>query len=167
MAVIVILLFHKYVVMIALFVVLGYAGIKTFEFTQAIPDMSAEAVTAFAMLMVYLYDWKIGMTFAVVFTVIGQLKISKLNLIAITLLLVTGLGVAASAFFKSLGYTFVKGFIYAFLFRGAVSYPFMQIVNPNPVKNGVHAVADTFLNIFIYIHFIKMIYDAVIFFKLA
>ena len=83
----------------------------------------------------------------------------KMNQISITIILFMVFSAVLADFLAKFGYPFWVVFIGTFVLRAIVSYPVMQLVNPNVLKNMVHAVGDTVFNIAVVIHVFIIIVD--------
>ncbi|MBT3463528.1 hypothetical protein HOD20_01865 [archaeon] len=156
---IIFIVMHEYIVRIILVLALGIFGVYTLEITRFVPDVSFETVTAASVLFGYLYGWKFATAFALIFGIYGHVKISKMNQISITIILFMVFSAVLADFLAKFGYPFWVVFIGTFVLRAIVSYPVMQLVNPNVLKNMVHAVGDTVFNIAVVIHVFIIIVD--------
>ncbi|MBD3202859.1 hypothetical protein GF327_01075 [Candidatus Woesearchaeota archaeon] len=158
--IIALILLNDFIVLITLFILLGFAGVYSLLATRMVPHISIESISASAILLGYIYNWQIAVLFALIFGAYGFIKISRLNLISITMILFMCLSGVLGNLFASLGYdTFWIAFVISFTIRSLLSFPVMQVVNPNMVKNFTHAVGDWMFNVFVTIHFIRLIYQ--------
>ncbi|MBN2422890.1 hypothetical protein JXB41_06700 [Candidatus Woesearchaeota archaeon] len=164
--VIILIVFHKYVVRILLCLVLGFIGIKSLEVTRFVPYISIESLTASAILISFLYSWQLAVVFSIIFGTYGYIKISRFNLISITQIMLMCLSSVVSSLLASLDKPFFISYILIFLGKSILSYPIMELVNPNPAKNLTHALGDGFFNMFITVHFMNLIYTLLNFFNL-
>jgi hypothetical protein len=156
---ILVIIFRSYVIRILLFIALGMLGVLTLQMTRFVPDVSFETITAGAVLLGYLYGWKFAAVFALFWGIYGFIKISKLNQISITMILFMLVSAVLADIFAHLGYQFWLTYILTFILRGILSYPVMQLVNPNVLKNVVHAVGDTIFNIAVAIHIFNLLFE--------
>jgi len=80
LAVISLIIFNKYIIIIGVFILFGILGIISLQVTRLIPHVSIETISASSILLGYLWGWKLGLAFGVIFGLYGYMKISLIKL---------------------------------------------------------------------------------------
>ena len=155
------LIFHQYIVLILLLIFFTILGVMTLKVSQLVPHISIESVSASAILLGYVWDWKIALAFGVVVGLFGYTKISQLRLKAIVSTLFMGLSGVMGDLFHTMGYSFFWTFIIIYLIRSNLGFFVFYMLEPNVTENIMHSYGDAIFNVLITVQLMQFIYFVV------
>ena len=158
LAVIAMILFKDYVLLIILMFINAILGVLTLKVSRLVPHISIETVTSSAILIGYLYGWKWGLIFGLSVGLYGYVQISLIKLTTIVNALFMGLcGVIADAC-NTLGFNFWMAFLITYMFRMNVGFLIFRQLNPDLTENIMHSYGDGFFSIFITYQLMQLLY---------
>ena len=161
LSIIIIIVFHKYIVFLISFFLLGYLGIFTIKISKVVPHISIETVTPSSILIGYIWGWKAGLIFGILFGLLGFINSGQINLISIICILLMGLVGVTADIFATLGLAFWISYLLAYFIRANLSFFIISRVNSNVVENIMHSYVESGYNMIIIIHFM-MIFHSII-----
>jgi hypothetical protein len=158
------LVFHKYIIIIVLFLLFGFMGMYSLKVTRMVPNISVETITSSSILFGYVWGWKLGLAFGVIFGLYGYTKISFLKLTTIVNALFMGLAGVTASLFASLGYSFWWSFFLSYIIRANLGFFVFSFLQPNVVENVMHSYGDAIFNVLIVYQLMQAIYSIVVHF---
>jgi len=164
LALISLLVFNKYIVMIGFFIILGLIGIASLKVTRLMPHISIETISASAVLMGFVWGWKIGLIFGFVVGLYGYVNISLIKLKPIINVILMGLCGICGALFHSLGYEFRWAFFMTFVVRLILNNIIFPLVESDFFENLMHGVGDPIFNMLITSQLMYLLYKLILLF---
>jgi len=158
LGVISLILFHNYLVFILLFFIFGIIGMASLKITSIVPHISIETISASAVFIGYVWGWKFGLAFGVLFGFYGYLKLSLIKLKTIINMLLMGICGVVAAIFASLDYSFTTAFMLTFVIRIVLNNIIFPLVEPDMMENLIHSFGDPIFNMLITYQFMNGIY---------
>lgn len=165
-AAIALVIFHKYIVLISLAILLGMIGLSSFKVSRYVPHISVESVTASSVLLGFLYGWKIGMGFGIVFGLYGYANNSMIKLKSIINSLLMGICGVIASIFAALDYSFLMTYMLTFAIRIALNFMIFPLVEPDMFENTIHGLGDPLFNMMITFQFMNILYGLLSYFML-
>lgn len=158
LAVILMVIFHKYFLKISLFIGLAIMGVLSQQFSKLVPHISIESVSASAVFFGYVFGWKWGFAFGALVGMAGFIYVGLVKLTTITKSMMMGLSGILGAIFASLGLKFVPAFIICFLISSNLSYFVFSFLNSDKFENLTHAYGDSAFSVIITMQLLNIIY---------
>lgn len=163
LAAISLILFNKYIVLITFLILLGILGMMSMKITSIVPHISIETVSASAVLFGFVWDWKIGLIFGLVFGMYGYIKLSIIKLKTILNAVLMGVCGIMGGVFASMGYSFRIAFILTFVVRIVLNNIIFPLVESDMFENLVHGFGDPLFNILITGQFMQLFYTLIVY----
>jgi len=123
-----------------------------------VPHISIETISASAALFGYVWGWKMGLAFGLLFGFYGIYKLSFIKLKTIINVLLMGICGIVAAIFSSLNYSFTVAFMLTFVVRMILNITIFPLVEPDMMENIVHSFGDPLFNMLITYQFLNVIY---------
>ncbi len=164
-ATLVLLIFHKYIVVILLGIIFTVLGTITVRVTKFVPHISVETISASAILFGFVWGWKAGLIFGVGAGLFAAVYNGFLKLTTIVNSLFMGLCGVLAALFDSLGYNFTVAFLLTFLIRSNLGFFVFQFIKPDFFENMVHSYGDALFNVLIVLQIMRVIFEIMISFQ--
>src|SRR3989344_334947 len=163
LAVISLIIFNKYIIIIGVFILFGILGIISLQVTRLIPHVSIETISASSILLGYLWGWKLGLAFGVIFGLYGYMKISLIKLKTIIAAMLMGICGVIAAIFASLGYSFASAYLLTFLIKMGLNQIIFPLVESNMTENFIRSFGDPIFNMLITFQLMQLIYTILTF----
>ncbi|MEK6916518.1 MAG: hypothetical protein AABW92_02125 [Nanoarchaeota archaeon] len=157
------IIFNKYIIIISLFILFGLLGILSLQVTRLIPHISIETISSSAILIGYVWGWKLGLLFGISFGLYGYMKISLIKLKTIIAALLMGLCGVIAAIFATLNYSFGYAFIFTFIIKMVLNQLIYPLVESNMTENFIHSFGDPLFNMLITFQLMQIIYKILMF----
>ena len=151
-------LFHNYIVIVSIFVLLGFIGMASLKVSTMVRHISIETITASAIFCGYLWGWKMGLAFGLLFGFYGHIKLSFVKLKTIINTLLMGVCGVVAAIFASLNSSFTEAFMFTFVIRMVLNITIFPLVEPDMMENIIHSFGDPLFNMLITYQFLNIIY---------
>ena len=165
LSVISLVLFHNYIVLIALFFIFGILGIASLKVSTVVPHISIETISASATLIGYVWGWKLGLAFGLLFGFYSIITLSFVKLKTIINVLLMGICGVVAAIFASLNYSFTVAFMLTFIIRIVLNNIIFPLVEPDMMENLMHAFGDPIFNMLITYQFMNVIYNIIMYLR--
>lgn len=162
LGVISLIIFHKYVGLIAVAFALGFVGIYSLQITRMMPHLSIETISASATLIGYLWGWKFGFAFGFLIGLYGYIKISLIKLKPIINTILMGTCGIVAHMFSSLDYNFRWAFFLTFAVRMVLNIIIFPLIESDHFENLMHGVGDPIFNMLITVQFMNIIYEFIL-----
>lgn len=140
------------------FIILGAISLQV---SRMVPHISIETVTGAAIVMGYLFGWRVGLWFGILAGIIGYVKIGLIKLTTIVNALFMGLCGVLAAFFHGFGYSFYLCYLFTFIIRANIGFLVFKQLNPDLFENIMHSYGDGAFNVLITVHLMQLVVNVV------
>jgi len=152
------IIFNKYILMIATFILLGTLSLLTIKISRIVPHISIESVSASSILIGYIWGWKFGLGFGLAIGFYGYAKEGLLKLKSIINVLLMGLGGVIASIFFSLSYSFLLAYMLCFVIRLILNNLIFPLVESDVFENMIHGFGDPIFNMLITFQIMNLVY---------